>query len=927
MSVERSILICMGLLLAGAVQLSAGEGPPVGLASVEVSAETSSRDHLFYPGEPVVFNVRLRNRSEERLDGVKAAYSVEQLFGKPAEGFGKYTIPPKMCEAADLHIPPITLEPKGEATVSVAPAVTRMGCFLLSVRLSLGDQTIAVPVASYARIFRPHPGFKYDSYLISGYPGWSITKEANTAMGTIGRLGFKWIRASMYWPAMQPEKDKWNWDYCDDFFRMCLENGIYVLGLALHTPGWALINGQPARPREGKIDATPPPASLGYWKEFFRQTTVRYKDVLRAWEVWNEPWEGNGITEYASTGKHYREMHIAACEGVKAGDPGCLVGSNGSEANCADNMLCVPGMEKYFDFGLIHMYGGCSSYGPEFFRKLGKDCWDTESWNLLYVDEPRLLQFIHIMRGRGQKKAQPIVMGGAIGLFETDAIGRGPNPIAASLAAVNWFLEDTQFVERVNPRSAPWVCLSRGKEKSVAFVCGRMGERGRSWDQQTRDGLLRLADPQKRFEAFDRFGEPLGRANGAFEIPLTMETFYVTAASSDFRALREALAEAEISGIVPVQIEVHDFTAPLAGKPPLRVTIHNAYNATLEGEVTVQTPPALAVQKPTLPIGKLRAGESIALEFPLASAETLPQNRYDVKILVHTARGDAELAEAVSVACFAHGTPLVDGDLSDWDALGAQPLYLAPRKFEFTTAEKGWFPMKEWKDRDDAGFFGRLAGAWDDKTFYVMAEVNEPAFYPHPGPLTGKWYELAPPPYDYTYSMIPRYVFEASQVQIAFDCRSNADTLLPPDDPGYRDTSFRNTDYEYGLMPTKADGNLVWRYLAPGLRWHHWYPFSPRMKFDQGPVKGATVIVKRDEERKVTVYEAAIPLAELKDLKPKPGKVARFSFRFKNADGSYLEWATERSIARWNIAFHPEWSGGWSVETEFGFAGKKDGSN
>jgi hypothetical protein len=176
------------------------------------------------------------------------------------------------------------------------------------------------------------------------------------------------------------------------------------------------------------------------------------------------------------------------------------------------------------------------------------------------------------------------------------------------------------------------------------------------------------------------------------------------------------------------------------------------------------------------------------------------------------------------------------------------------------------------------------------------------------------------PPCGHVYAMGPKFVFSADQVQIALDCCPNEDTLLRPDDPNYRDGSFRNTDYEFGLMDTEADGSMVWRYLAPGLRWHHYYPFSPRLRFDQGPVPGAKIVVRRDDPKLLWTYEAAIPLSELKELKPEPGKVIRFSFRLNQDGRSHVDWSHGRSTCKMNsFGFHPDWVIDYSVETEWGF--------
>jgi hypothetical protein len=278
------------------------------------------------------------------------------------------------------------------------------------------------------------------------------------------------------------------------------------------------------------------------------------------------------------------------------------------------------------------------------------------------------------------------------------------------------------------------------------------------------------------------------------------------------------------------------------------------------------------------------------------------------------------LEEALSVAVFRFGTPTIDGDLSEWEKLGAMPVYVAAGKFTYDPALTGWFPFKKWDDDTGAAYFGKFAAMWDETNLYFMAQVNDPTLSRHPGPLSGTWFQMMDPPCDHVYAMGPKFVFSADQVQVAFDCCPNPDTLLPPDDPAYRDGSFRNTDYEFGLMDTAKDGSIVWRYLAPGLRWHHYYPFSPRLPFDQGVVASARLVVRREEPKALWTYEAAIPLDELKELRPRPGKLVRFAFRLNQDGRSHVDWSHGRSACKKNaFSFHPEWVIDYSVETEWGF--------
>jgi hypothetical protein len=101
------------------------------------------------------------------------------------------------------------------------------------------------------------------------------------------------------------------------------------------------------------------------------------------------------------------------------------------------------------------------------------------------------------------------------------------------------------------------------------------------------------------------------------------------------------------------------------------------------------------------------------------------------------------------------------------------------------------------------------------------------------------------------------------------------------DDPYAWKGHFYDTDYAY-VAHASTDGDMLLR---------HWRPEGPRRNGYQcepvpgmEPVKGGQLKIKRDEEKKVTVYELAIPRAELKLFDPAKGSL-RFHFLVCNGEG------------------------------------------
>ena len=115
-----------------------------------------------------------------------------------------------------------------------------------------------------------------------------------------------------------------------------------------------------------------------------------------------------------------------------------------------------------------------------------------------------------------------------------------------------------------------------------------------------------------------------------------------------------------------------------------------------------------------------------------------------------------------------------------------------------------------------------------------------------------------------------------------------------------------DTDYEYSIYQCTDGKSELWRLQAPGTPRSHHYPRQPRAKFDQGAVPKSLHVVKRDG--KVTIYEAAIPWAELKRWKQKAGQTFGFTFRIGNNNGPALELGSDKSATKTNgLSLHPYW--------------------
>jgi hypothetical protein len=271
------------------------------------------------------------------------------------------------------------------------------------------------------------------------------------------------------------------------------------------------------------------------------------------------------------------------------------------------------------------------------------------------------------------------------------------------------------------------------------------------------------------------------------------------------------------------------------------------------------------------------------------------------------------------VACCVRGSPFIDGNVLEWPAFGAVPVHLRVRRtgIDYWSAAK-YMWMEPPKFTQDESDFAQVATMFDSKYFYFMAKVKTQTNYVRKSMRSPDAFIMMPPPAEYAYKQMR---WAGGGIQIAFDCVPNEDTFYPPDHPYYRRFAFRNVDYEYAIYPTTDGKPEVWRFRAPGVPWSTAYPFSPRAEFDQDIVDDARCGIVHDEAQGVWVFEVAIPLTELKELRPAVGKQVSFSFMIPGVG----HWSEGRSTCKLNtLAFHPYWSSKYSVETEWGYIDKPE---
>jgi hypothetical protein len=874
-------------------------------------------DRLYQPGETVELAIPITNPTDQPmvLQGTWRWVWLGDAAGDDKGGV-RYV---HLGEHGQQPLDSATLGPKGEQVVRFSfPAPERRGVLGLFLDASDGATSASTWVTNVAVVFPVAPGARPDSPFfgdLRGVRDWQRAIE----LPVLRKLGVKWVRVGENWGSIEPKPGEFKWQKLDREIQLVRDNGMLAIYLGGNGGDWTRAYGKLSWPRDNpkKSSDSPSPSRYGDWSRFWEELAKRHPDVIRAINVFNEPWEAGGISNWGGTGAHYRDLQRLAHLGVSRAKVNIPVGGNDSDNNIVDNLFCDPSWRSYTE--LLTVHGG--EFASQFVHRLAPDVpvWNTEHWYTAQTDRTVQFQVFGMLSGRSKINI-PI-----LGNFFTAGYQSGgyynpkdeqsapdliPHPNVAGYNAMAHLVEGMKLVDELGADTLPYAALFERAETTtpeashgaLLVLIGTALEHDHQvwWQLHPQDDArMRLAGLDGITGVFDRYGRAIEReADGSYGLPFSTEAVYITADSvGPLREIKQRLTVTQHTR--PLQVGILDALSP--GERTLQVKLTNplphALEATVKGAAAV----------------KLPAGGTAVVEVPREAGARV------AAVEITTPLGTFVHSEPVGVRQIRRFTPSLDANLDEWLAAGIEPLVVTGGGGETASAAAA-MPWEKLSTEGEQNV-GRWAMAYDDQHLYLYAEMRTPKRGGRPWDQSrSDWYELHPG--GYAYKTAPRFPFQGESVQLALDVMENPEDAIYPagDARQQRYPQFR-TDYLFGFYETAQGQPQAWLFRRPGGPFRHRYPFSPMQAIDQQIAMGVALKVVRDEAAQTTRYEAAIPLALLPELKAGPGAMLQGAdVKLTTNHWSGLYSAAGRGAAkRDQSVFQPYWMPGYTTNLPWRF--------
>lgn len=213
---------------------------------------------------------------------------------------------------------PTTISPSASATSSPEPGTE--------------GNIPAVPRVKPLRM--NSPAYSIQAFL------WYRPETADRDLGLILDMGFSWVKQEFAWRDMEgAKKGAFDWSYSDNVVYAANRKKIDLLARVDNAPDWAA---------PGCFNAATstmgPPKRTADWLDFLTAFATRYKQRVRAYEIWNEPNLSREWCNQPPNPTAYAQFLKASYSAIKAVDPSAMIISGGLDPTtcCADGKQAMP---------------------------------------------------------------------------------------------------------------------------------------------------------------------------------------------------------------------------------------------------------------------------------------------------------------------------------------------------------------------------------------------------------------------------------------------------------------------------------------------------------------------------------------------------------------------------------------------------------
>lgn len=959
--VAKSLIV---LLAAASVWNAWGADMEINLEPVGGVSRMFNRPMLPASGqerEPVVVRLSVRNADGNAFKGV-AAFRAEDVFGMPVDWGPKVAVDvPAGGKWAQYDV----LLEEG------------MGYFSIFAQVKGEGETVAT-WTNLGVIPEPHPGIRKDSLFSSNTSGLFTGRK----LDLLQAVGMK-VQRAHFQPSVTAKQPGRDGAYPLDFrrqdaaFAEAKAHGLWVLPIAGYSfQGAGLFHRTKLAEKTGMYG--PPDDFNAFVKTW--EAILRHYPEITTHEVWNEPWIF-GWTWAAPPGEYRRLQKMWSEMALEVNPDNRIVVGNSTmfvidhiehDPSCWKGLIGATSTHPYgYGTGQPTFRAGDTfrsmDYGVQVSRRMGlKYLYLTEGGTQYATPRdaqaagPQPIPQNNIENAR--KAVHYAVCLSLTGGFMSNnqwGIGYGadwtiPN---TGFAVMTHFLEDRPVVADIwpehnliyggvfaNPKfvtdevralprakelTARWdvpVPLERSGDKTkVAVIWSYTGP---GENEQDKDGTLVFSrGPDLR--AFDMSGREIKPKGGTLLLPFNESPVYVTTQRLSVVELRERVGNAVIDNITPVNLYTHPLLRPADQAQDILVRVQNQMNRAVNARLLLNIDGRRETTEAaiTIPSGKLAD-----VPVPWPGVNVSPENQYGVTVTVETQTVEENAEprklktvtrrQIVQVGNFIKRAIRVDGSLGDWD--GATPVVLDSRMLhsKFDPTEYLLNPNLERPTgtAEEKRIVARVYTAYDDTNVYVAAEVHEDTFECSAGkPVVKRGVELP-----YRSGMpdgLSHVIFCGDMMQLGFGFRDRVPGHgRQMDDPYAWKGHFNDTDYVYNVHASTEGDMLVRQW---GADTHRRNAYQTDKVPGVEPVRGAKIKITRDEDKKLTIYEMAIPRGELKLFDPARGRF-RFGFILRNnegVNGGEMNWSEAAGVFdywRNQGSFSPTWSHRIPCQTFFG---------